>query len=529
MIAVGTCEEEVRLETETANVHAEYVALSHVWGGSQPACLRASTLEEKKKILVFDDASKTLKEAVEVTRRLGIPYIWIDSLCIIQEGDAGEDWQLEAPRMGEIYNNATLTISSAAATSPTSGLFYNRASQLQRSKTLMLQRHGPGEDRSIFYRFRSEDVFSTREIAHSYLPIEQPHIKSRGWVLQEDLLSPRILHFRKEEMTWTCSTYSRCECRIRPSLPMPHPFRGARNLTPQTPERSRKLVLEWPSIVMEFTRRDLTKPQDRLMAMAGLANYMEGESKDAWMGGLWYRDIAFQLLWIREQTDKSEDVTRMSRTGPSQGSPPYILFAPSWSWASISGPIHYWHRVPVGSAPSHPSVQSKDAMDSLLIVVFLIKMPLVEGAVYGSRWTCGLFAHGFVLPIFYHEEDDLWFPEIKVADLLPANLKFYIDVPAEDPRKDHDADYSLILAGQWVGEGMTLVSMQATCILVRSLEDERVIDDINETIYRLGLEEELDRIPTVGNSYTRVGLVRCAGSVDAWLQVEELVQDFFLF
>lgn len=68
MISVGTCERDVKLESETADINAEYVALSHVWGGLLPIRLTSSTFEEMKQTVVFDDASKTLREAVDVTR-----------------------------------------------------------------------------------------------------------------------------------------------------------------------------------------------------------------------------------------------------------------------------------------------------------------------------------------------------------------------------------------------------------------------------------------------------------------------------
>jgi hypothetical protein len=553
VISVGSCEDEVKLETETSNINAEYVALSHVWGRLLPIRLTSATLEELRQKVVFDDASKTLREAVEVTRRLGIPYIWIDSLCIIQEGDGGEDWNKEAPKMSEVYNNATLTISAGVSKSSATGLFPSREDRNSTQKVVTI--HEPESDSTVFARFRRGDVFSTTALAHSSTMLEQPHIGSRGWVLQEDLLSPRILQFRKEEMTWSCSTYSKCECRIRPSLPAPHPFRGARGLSPPDPEKSQNLVLQWPSIIMDFTRRDLTQPQDRMMALAGLADYMEDETTDTYYGGLWYEDIAFELLWISDHEESAEKVIRMGsnpvvqkqnrgflknirrllakclKSKPTSTSNVRfpVPYAPSWSWASISGPISYYQRYPVGSAPSHPATKTADAIVPLLRVINLVRFPMKD-TVFGPLLFCPLFAIGLVLPIIYDKRTKLWKTEGQIADLDSSILIFHVDVPEEDPTSDEFGNYALILVGEWKGAGLTIVPMQGVCILARQIQVQSFTALVNVAFHRVGLNEEQMPIPpTIDNSYTRVGLVRGAGSVDAWGKSENLVKAFFLF
>lgn len=519
MISVGVCNEDVKLEVETKDVAAEYVALSHVWGGVLPIRLTASTLEEKKRKIVFDSTSKTLQEAVEVTRRLGIPYIWIDSLCIIQEGDDGVDWNREAPKMGDIYNMATLTISAGSCQSSASGLFPECKDRNPTNKRVVVYEDHTAK---VFARFRHGDPFSTSEAAHSSLPLEPPLIRSRGWVLQEDLLSPRILQFCREEMTWICSTYSRCECRIRPSLPPPHPFRPARQLTGKSSERSKQFVLQWPSIIMDYTRRELTKPEDRMMALAGLADYMEDETTDTYYAGLWYEDINFGLLWI---SNESGGCSRMKSAVADLP----LGYAPSWSWTSISGAISYFERYPVGSAPSHPAIKTRDAIYPRLKVLNLVRAPMHD-TVFGPLVFCSLNAIGFVLPIAYDKSTKKWQPEHKIDDLDPDNLIFHIDVAEEDPQLDKSGNYALILAGEWKGQGLTILSMQCVCILARQIQSEEFIGFINTSFERLGLTEESIQVPpSVENSYTRVGLVRGAGSLEAWLRNIELVKFVFLF
>jgi hypothetical protein len=190
----------------------------------------------------------------------------------------------------------------------------------------------------IYIRKQAGDMFKTDSMVHAAVEPEQFRLVTRGWVLQEELLSPRMLHFRKEELSWICSTYLCCECRLRPALPLPHTFRGARRTEPAKLEDVMDLFLAWPYLIMEFTRRNLTRPSDRLPALSGLTSWMEQRTGDRYFGGVWCLDLAFLLLWHTTNGNDNDRETSPSIQPPTRFAGPY---APTWSWASISGPINY--------------------------------------------------------------------------------------------------------------------------------------------------------------------------------------------
>jgi len=95
VIEVGESDDDVRIFVNTDNQCEDYVALSHCWGGAKPAVLLKSNLEVMQTHLVLDAESKTFVDAIHFVRRLGIPYLWIDSLCILQDKDDLSDWYVE--------------------------------------------------------------------------------------------------------------------------------------------------------------------------------------------------------------------------------------------------------------------------------------------------------------------------------------------------------------------------------------------------------------------------------------------------
>jgi hypothetical protein len=120
LIEVGLSDEDVRLYIPN-NQKVQYAALSHCWGGNISLQTTTATLERHMKQIILGKSSQTSKDAIRVTRELGIKYIWIDSLCIIQ--DDNKDWELEASRMNQVYRNASITLSADAASNPFEGLF----------------------------------------------------------------------------------------------------------------------------------------------------------------------------------------------------------------------------------------------------------------------------------------------------------------------------------------------------------------------------------------------------------------------
>ena len=185
---------------EITGESGRYAALSHCWGAIQQYTTRTANLQERKECIPFKQLTKTFKEAVQVTRALGIRYLWIDSLCIIQ--DDQDDWVREASRMSSVYQNAQITIAAAASDSGDKGLFCRSPEyEVQDQST-------EGESCSFIFRApRSHmDGYSAQQ---TKLPLAQ-----RSWAFQERFLSPRVLHYTSVELCFECNPGNSLRVRL---------------------------------------------------------------------------------------------------------------------------------------------------------------------------------------------------------------------------------------------------------------------------------------------------------------------------
>lgn len=118
-------ESTIRLiESATLPTESVYACLSHCWGSSQPLTLTAGSYEEFKTGIRASRLPKTFRETIEVCRWFRIRYLWIDSLCIIQ--DSKQDWAHEAAQMNLVYKNSHITIAATDGRHPEAGLFRDR-------------------------------------------------------------------------------------------------------------------------------------------------------------------------------------------------------------------------------------------------------------------------------------------------------------------------------------------------------------------------------------------------------------------
>ena len=97
------------------------MTLSHCWGTSRRLMATKETLKDLQGGVAVSSLPETFRDAIVITRRLGIRYLWIDYLCIIQ--DDPQDWEREASKMADVYRNSYLTISAAASADSSSGCF----------------------------------------------------------------------------------------------------------------------------------------------------------------------------------------------------------------------------------------------------------------------------------------------------------------------------------------------------------------------------------------------------------------------
>ena len=321
--------------TSDVSTKEPYMTLSHCWGTSQFLRLTSSTLNRLQKGFNLAELPPTFQDAVMVTRALGIKFLWIDALCIIQ--DSNVDWQHEASLMSQVYSNSICNISALDAHDSTGGLFFNRGASNIPYCTLKICRKFR---RERLYEFAYTDFWSDS--------VQHAPLARRAWVLQERLLAPRVLHFGKRQLLWECNELRACEV-----YPRGMRARGMRATDPTLGSTGDKFLKEsfttalqgglenaltssqmhgaWNDLVQYYTRCNLTMSKDKLVAISGIVKRLQPLFKTDYLAGLWEENLLQQLLW---HVDFHKEVRR-DLAGEER--PEYR--APSWSWASIDAPI----------------------------------------------------------------------------------------------------------------------------------------------------------------------------------------------
>ncbi|KAF2827045.1 hypothetical protein CC86DRAFT_291575, partial [Ophiobolus disseminans] len=252
---------------------------------------------------------KALQDAVVVTRGLGIRYLWIDVLCIIQ--DSPDDWQVESSNMAAIYSNAYIVI-SADFSADCHARFLPRKS-----------RNGsPGERALVKVTEPNDSTFIVyRRPQHGH-----PHpLDSSMFTLQEEVLASRIVHFAESELYWRFQCSVSCECTELDGTEEPDDINPRlhfkRCLEWDDPNQTRR---EWQLLVNDYMRRNITKSTDRSSALSGMAKALsDAGNLGRFNAGLWTAHLPFALLW-----KSGASITRCVT--------PYR--APSWSWLSLEMP-----------------------------------------------------------------------------------------------------------------------------------------------------------------------------------------------
>ncbi|KAF2460082.1 heterokaryon incompatibility protein-domain-containing protein [Lineolata rhizophorae] len=328
VLNIGNSSSEPFLETfaeSTARSSIRYAALSHCWGGTDTICTLRSNLSQHQSRIHLSTLPKTFADAVVLCRRLDIPYLWIDSLCIVQ--DDADDWAREAARMAEVYSNAFVTIAADAAANSHMG-FLGENNRHGCNKVVPVPcRDRNGGEATVFVR-RAGLASTPSHSVHDRAGLSRSRLSTRGWVFQERMLSPRTLYFTAAEMGWSCRTEVACECRVNGRA-------QKKSQTVSDNESDRAWGTEWWRIVSSFSSLDLTFSEDRLPAISGLAAEMLqklGPSADEYWCGIWKKSLPLDLVWWVD----SVAMTSSSKSKRHEKSPYY---APTWSWASVTGPI----------------------------------------------------------------------------------------------------------------------------------------------------------------------------------------------
>ncbi|KAK3986478.1 heterokaryon incompatibility protein-domain-containing protein [Cladorrhinum sp. PSN332] len=269
---------------DATTMPGNFAALSYCWGDGAllkahpPLIATASTLPSLQAGIPIASLPLTLLQSAQIASLLSIRFIWIDSLCILQ--DSPRDWEVEATKMETVYAKAQLTIIAAASTSCHSGL-------------------------EIRARLLSNSGY------HSPFAPADP-IDLRGWTYQEEHLSTRYVKFTCDDIQWKCAAGAVCGCGMPPAEE--YTWQWKPSLEP---------MVRWERIAQKFSARRFTVWSDKLVAVSSLARRYAVEIGDSggYVGGLWKWELVSQLAWVYPK-------------GTGRCSREYI--APSWSWAGIN-------------------------------------------------------------------------------------------------------------------------------------------------------------------------------------------------
>jgi len=292
---------------EANGASGRYICLSHCWGDSvsiENIKTTSNRLRHYCQGIDLATLPKTFREAVLVTRMLGIRYLWIDSLCILQ--DSEDDWTKESSEMGRIFEGAYLVLAAAHSKDSSGGLLPKRRPPLV--KWL------PSED---------DDGILLQGIDHCERKYPLLH---RAWVFQERFLARRVLFFLENELLWECSDAVSCQCvRAEGNIAGWHTFDSYRcRISNSFDQDNAALRFLWNQTVQKYSGLNLTFPKDKLPALSGIAKRILSGREDEYLAGMWKSTLAEDLAWRVEENCASR-----------------LTFwrAPTWSWASVDGRI----------------------------------------------------------------------------------------------------------------------------------------------------------------------------------------------
>ncbi|PVH75789.1 HET-domain-containing protein [Cadophora sp. DSE1049] len=306
---------------------SKYIALSYCWGSVEESSrllkTTHSTMQERLRGIKFDTLPLALQDAVTVARTLEIRYIWIDSLCIIQ--DDSKDWQIESSRMADIFSNAYLTIVAATGASCHDSFLYREPNQLTCDVQVHSETFGLEDGQFSLRLRRPRGTEKMSEIVGS-------RWITRGWTFQEERLARRVLMFGKNKFFLDCRTIERAEdtenYRLRPDwvgsiCGIPSEENGAIRASKYSQMRSSSD--HWQTLCSHYSYRELTFAADKLPAISGIASKFSEKLGGRYLAGLWKDYLMHDLFWYCVYPALRPETYR----------------APSWSWASVDLKISY--------------------------------------------------------------------------------------------------------------------------------------------------------------------------------------------
>lgn len=307
----------VKLVDTPVQIGFRYCALSYCWGNAKFVTSTTETYKSHYRDgIAVEKLPRTYQDAIYVAHSIGVHYIWIDSLCIIQ--GYASDWETEITKMAAIFEGSYLTIAAGSASNAHAGFLNDRLVQGR-----------------VLTEFRTEKSEASprvkfllrKPIEHSASPDEANlhPMRRRGWCLQELTLSKRVIFYNASELVWKCRRASSCECGELDYKDQEPPLTANSQRKIEDEER-RHFGKNWLDTIREYMTMQLTDQSDIFPAIEGLARRMHYDRLGRYLAGLWEADIMHGLLW----GPQNKSIRR-----------PSSYQAPSWSWASVIGPVSW--------------------------------------------------------------------------------------------------------------------------------------------------------------------------------------------
>lgn len=326
------------VETTDGSKHANavYATLSYCWGGDQKFKAEKSNLP----LLMetgFPIASLpvVLRETIGLCRKIGLLYLWIDALCIVQDDE--DDWAEESARMGSIYQNAHLTIAAASSVSVETAYLGNRRDQSRQPIEFSVPPATPGCPSTTVSARRDPLSWHTHTVRITP-PIQEDPWRLRGWTLQEEILARRLVVFGAEELQWRCRTTTACECRSNYFVYRDWPKTFSEENEQVSRKQREDLVLAmfryWRyGVVRRYSSRVFTYPEDILPALSGIAQRLARATGGTYVAGMWLETLVYDMCWQNTFLEGMEPFCR-------------DYTAPTFSWCSVNGlrENHRWLR-----------------------------------------------------------------------------------------------------------------------------------------------------------------------------------------
>lgn len=359
-VGVGTQSEPRLIDGQQAEV-PRYAALSYCWGSVEESKNQLKLTTETR--YIFRDSislsamTPVLRDAITACKALGLRYLWIDSLCIQQDGDS-TDWEEQSQEMSHIFGNSWITICAPASNSCLDGFLdhpdrHSRAIQIEYVSEESGQVQG-----SIFLHLLTlngnpglHNSASITRLTPLMRDLECSNWQTRGWVFQERILSPRLLyfgarmiHFQQGDLM-TSEDGSSMDGNF-----FDHRFFAMRHCCTNLLRQLEVIQNQgpfipdlWYRLVTVISAAAFTDQRDTFPAIAGIARRVHEFTKYRYLAGLWEEDLCCGLLWM--STPNTRDRNRPRPASLRQllriNAKTNNLIAPSWSWASTRLPVEF--------------------------------------------------------------------------------------------------------------------------------------------------------------------------------------------